>query len=250
MRRQDSSLTMIARIILGATLLTGAGCKDDAVTPDNALADEDAALLLAAAIGSGTSTAGLSSQIEDATIVLAGGALPKTGESTSPKLIILDTVVTRSRTGNYSYAYTFHLVFDLVNANTLAFTWDMRGTYDTPRLASDDSAHAGLIVSDLTTQTLKFNGTYLRLGSESFKNRENARVQTRMTSTLTDVTVAKATHRIIGGTMSVMLNGEGSGGAKFEVNATVTFAGNGLAEILVNGKTFTTDIATSEVVPH
>ena len=42
----------------------------------------------------------------------------------------------------------------------------------------------------------------------------------------------------------------GSGGARFEVNATVTFIGNGLAEVLVNGKTFTTDIATSEVVPH
>ncbi len=250
MRKTDISPYTMAIIILGATLLTGVGCKDDAVTASNGIADEDVASLVAAAIGSGTSTAGLTSQIEDAAIVLAGGSLPKTGGTSSPMLIILDTIVTRTRTGNYSYAYTFHLVFDLVTTNTLALTWDMRGIYETPRLSSDDSAHAALVVSDLTTQTLRFNGTYLRLGTEDFKTRENWRVQTRMTSTLGDVTVAKATHRITGGTMTVMLNGEASGGTKFSLNAEVRFSGNGLAEIVVNGKTFTTDFATSEVVEH
>jgi hypothetical protein len=238
-----------AGLILGLMLGLAAGCKDNNVTVEGGIPDADAAALVAGAIGSGSSTAGITSQLEDVASLSATGRLSKVTASASPNGVILDTIIHRAKTGVYSYDYTAHLVFDLVTSNSLNFTFGMRGVYDTPNLGSDDTSHAAFTISDLTSPALRFNGTYTRQGSETFKNRDLKQFTSQIVAQLADVTVEKATRRVSGGSMNVTLSGQFTGGSRFDAVAGVTFKGNQQATIVINGKTFNVDLSTAIVTP-
>jgi hypothetical protein len=246
-----SSITnrVSAGLILGLLLGLGAGCKDNNVTVEGGIPDADAAALVAGAIGSGSSTAGITGQLEDVASLSAAGRLSKVTVDASPNAVILDTTINRAKTGVYSYDYTAHLVFELVTSNTLNLTFGMRGVYDTPNLGSDDTSHAAFTISDLTSPALRFNGTYTRQGSETFKNRDLAQFTSLIVAQLTDVTVEKASRRVTGGSMNVNLSGQFTGGSRFDAVAVVTFKGNQQATIVINGKTFNVDLSTATVTP-
>lgn len=249
MRRRFVPLQILTTPLLVLAMSLGSGCKDNDLTVEGGIPEADAAALVAGAIGSGTTTAGIIGQLEEATYVAINGKVSKTGATASPGIVLLDTIVTRTKTGTYSYNYTVHLVFDLVTSNTMNFTFGLRGVYDTPSLASDDTSHAEIVISDLTSSSLRFNGTYTRMGSETFKNQEMKEFSSLLLAHLNDVTVEKATRRASGGTMNINLSGEFSGGSKFEVVAVVTFTGNQQATIVINGKTFNADLGTGTITP-
>jgi hypothetical protein len=249
MRIVSITSRLIPALVLALVLTLGTGCNDNNVTVEGGIPDADAAALVATAIGSGSSTAGITSQLEEAVYVSVNGKLPKVTGTSSPNVVLLDTTITRTKTGTYSYNYTARLVFDLVTANTMNFTFGLRGTYDTPNLASDDTSHAAITISDLSSPALRFNGSYTRLGSETFKNSDLKQFTSQLIAQLSDVTVEKATRKASGGTMNINLTGQFSGGSRFEVIAVVTFKGNGQATIVINGKTFNVDLATCTVTP-
>lgn len=239
---------LVVLVAVGGVLLALHGCGTNTLTGEGVLTESDAAALVAGAIGSGSSTSGLTSQLEEAATFASGGYLQKSGAAASSAAVLLDTIVTRSRTGLYSYDYWFHLVFDLLTANTLTHRYDMRGTFDTPRLASDDSAHAELTITDLTSPALRFNGTYTRLGTQMFKFREdNNSFSSKIVSRITDVAVEKATRKVTGGKLEMILTGEFEDGSTVDITATVTFRGNDLATVVINGKSYEVNLATATV---
>jgi hypothetical protein len=247
MRKTFFSYDAFAILFIAIAMGFGSGCSDNNVTVEGGIPEADAAALVAGAIGSGTTTAGVIGQLEEATTVAITGKVSRVSGSASPSIVLLDTTITRTKTGTYSYNYTAHLIFDLVTANTLNFTFGLRGTYDTPNLASDDTSHAEMVISDLASPSLRFNGTYTRMGSEVFKNRDMKEFSSLLVARLNDVTVEKATRRPAGGTINANLSGQFSGGSKFEVVAEVTFKGNQQMTIVINGKTFNADLGTGTI---
>jgi hypothetical protein len=234
----------------GAMLIALQGCGDNTLTDEGALTGSDAAMIVAGALGSGNSTAGLTSQLEEAVTFATGGGLRRTGAGSSTSVVLLDTTLTRTRTGLYSYDYWFHLVFEAPAPNTLNHRYDMRGTFDTPRLASDDTAHAELTITDLTAPALTFNGAYTRLGTQLFKLRqENNAFSSRIVAQLTDLTVEKSTKKVTAGVMDAVLTGGFENGSTFEITAKVTFLGNDQATVVINGKSYQVDLATATVTP-
>ena len=199
-------LTITALAIAGALIL--AGCKTEStVVSAPEINENDVADMIAGSLGGSASTNGVSSQIEEAASLAAGGSLGMRGES-EPSF---DTTFVRARSiGPYSYYYVFHYSIgfsDLVNR--LDFAYTMKGVYDTPRLSSDDSASAAFTLTQILAPDSQYtvNATYTRRGSQTSKVRNRNRFTSLISVTLDSLKVSKATGRIQAGSASVAVSG-------------------------------------------
>ncbi|HSQ76131.1 MAG TPA: hypothetical protein VLT13_11270 [Bacteroidota bacterium] len=224
------------------------GCKkEDSITDPLASANvstDDAADALASALGDGSATSGLTTQLEELASVAGGGALGKVDASAS---VLMDTVLTRSRTGTYSFNYTFRYSYGLVSANQFSFAYSMKGVYDTPKMSSDDSASAALQVSNLLScQTYSVTGLYNRYGTQASKLRNKLTFRSTITAAITDLQIDKNTKRVTSGTATMTMYGQSSAGNAFSFTATVTFLGNQQGTLVINGKTYTLNLTLGE----
>ncbi|MGB2959451.1 MAG: hypothetical protein WBG01_00165 [Bacteroidota bacterium] len=241
-----------AAMLVAAGMLLVSGCdkNENPTDPFGGITENEAAELIASTLGGSQSTAGLTAQMEEVTYVAGGGPLPKISAGAIPAGTTFDTTIVRQLTGLFSYHYTFHYSYDFTTANTLRFAYSMRGTFDTPRVSSDDSANAVLDVSGIFSgQYLVFNGTYLRLGSQSIKTREDFSVDSEITVNLTNVNVDKATRMVQSGAATVGLTIEGSEGRSVSYVATLTFDGNFNATMVINGRSFVVNLQTGTAEP-
>lgn len=126
----------------------------------------------------------------------------------------------------------------------LAFSGQFHGTYDTPRMSSDDSSTTSLIITGIGPQptVATFNGTYVRNGSQQSKIRQMNSFTSIIQLTLTDVKVNKTTRAIVSGSADFTFQGQGTGGSSFNYSGTITFNGNGTATLVFNGGSFTIDL--------
>ena len=221
-----------------------AGCGDDnSVDTAGALTESEAALIVASSFGAGTSTYGLTGQIEDCASLATGGGFGKTGGF---QAILRDTTITRQKTtGVYTYSYTFHFSYGFAGAS-FDVLYDMKGTYATPRMSSSDSANAVLHFTDLTSSPIALNGTYVRLGSQTFRVGDTKQLNTTIEGTLTNITIDRTTREVTGGTVVLALTAERSDGSMVTLDGTLTFLGNHQATLIINGKTFTLNLDYAE----
>ncbi len=230
-------------------VLTGmtAGCGDDnSLNSTGGLTESDAALIVASSFGAGASTYGLTGQIEETASLATGGGLAKSGALTET---LRETTLTRQKTvGVYTYSYTFHFSYGLVGTS-FDILYDMKGTYSTPRMSSNDSANAVLHFTDLSANPVSLNGTYLRLGSQTFKVGETKQLNTIVEATLTNITVDRNTKRVTGGTVALAVTAERDDGSTISLTGTLTFLGNHQATLVINGKTFTLNLDYAEATP-
>jgi len=239
---------LILLVSLLAALALVSGCKNDdsSTNPEDtvSLTVDDAADAFASALGGSAGTGGLTAQLEEAAAIAGGGSLGKTGQAYG---ILFDTTITRQRVGTYSYSYTFHYSFGIANANQFDFSYTMKGTYETPRMTSSDSAAATLQVSNLLTgQAYSVTGIYNRYGTQVSKVRNWARFSSTITFSFTALEVDKATKRISGGTATLSMSGQTEAGRIFAYTATVTFLGNHQATLIIGGKTYTGNLVLGE----
>lgn len=224
-----------------------AGCGDDnSVDATGGLTESDAALIVASSFGAGASTYGLTGQIEETASLATGGGFGKSGE---PAVTLRETTLTRQKTvGVYTYSYTFHFLYGLVGTS-FDVLYDMKGTYSTPRMSSNDSANAVLHFTDLLANPVALNGTYLRLGSQTFRVGETKQLNTSIQATLTNITVDKNTKRVTGGTVALTITAERDNGSTISLDGTLTFLGNHQATLVINGKTYTLNLDYAEANP-
>jgi hypothetical protein len=236
-----------AGIFLVAALLLAYGCDKNAnpTDPFGELTENDAADIIASSLGGSQSTGGLTAQMEEVTYVAGGGPIPKIGIAADPAGTNFDTTIVRQLTGIFSYNYTFYYSYDFTTANTLRFAYSMRGSFDTPRVSSDDSANAVLDVSGIFSGAyLFFTGTYLRIGSQNIKVRDERSVNTEISVNLVNVQVNKATRMVESGGATISLTIEGSEGGSLYYVATLTFEGNFNATMTINGRSFLVNLQT------
>jgi hypothetical protein len=233
--------------ILLLVAITSTGCKtDNSLSSQSTMTESDAAAIVANSLGSGSSTYGLTGQIEELAGVATGGTLHKTSAN---EQTTLDTVtVTRQRTGLFSYNYTFRFTYGLLGTY-YDISYTMKGTYDTPRMSSDDSAHASFQITNLLSDTMLVNGSYTRLGSQSSKLADQKKFTSEILATIANIKVVKATKIVTGGTVTVTVNGRFTGGAEVSLSGILTYLGNHMATLVINGKTFSINCDTAEVTP-
>jgi hypothetical protein len=241
------SLKQIASVVAVVLLLAifSMGCQNDnSLTSQNTMTEAEAAAIIANSLGSSSSTYGLTGQIEELAGIANGGTLHKgTGEQQTT----LDTVtITRSRTGVYSYNYIFRFLYGIVGGS-FNVLYDMKGTYDIPRMSSDDSAHASFQITNLLADTLLVNGTYTRIGSQTSKLADQKKFNSEILGTFTDVKVNKATKTVTSGTITFTVIGRFSDGSIVSLTGSLTYLGNHHAVLVVNGKTYNVNIDTADV---
>ncbi|MFP9113000.1 hypothetical protein ACLI1A_03610 [Flavobacterium sp. RHBU_3] len=150
---------------------------------------------------------------------------------------------------NYSYDYsgTRNYLISCTGAGvpeTFTYSASLEGTYETPRMLSDDNSTSSLTVTGLapSSSTATINGTYVRNGYQESKVRLMRHFNSVITIDLNNITLNKDTQTISGGTASVSITGNGSLGGSFSYNGTITFNGNGTATLVINGTTYTISV--------
>jgi len=247
----NSTARSISRDLLALltviALATAAGCNgDDSVSSGNGLTESDAASIVASSFGTGSSTNGLTGQIESGASLATGGSF---GKADAFALALRETTITRQKTsGVYTYNYTFHFTYGLVG-ESFDVLYDMKGTYSTPRMSSDDSANAVLHFTNLLANPITLNGTYVRLGSQTFRVGDADQLTTTLQAVLTGVTIDRNTRRVTGGTVALSITAARDDNSTITLTGTLTFLGNGLATLVINGKTFNLNLDYAEADP-
>ncbi len=130
------------------------------------------------------------------------------------------------------------------------FIYTMHGTYDVPRMSSNDSASAAWILSSIrpASSAYTLNGTYTRNGSQTSKVRDKNSLTTTITLTLSNVLINKSTKLIAGGTAAGTFTGNTTGGRSVQYTVAITFNGNQTATVVINGSnSYSVDMTNGSV---
>lgn len=236
------------RTITFFTLLIGLtfACeKEDNQTQIDDLSDEEVVALIEGSLV--TETEGLATEATDA--AYSAEVYSDSSADNLPCGITNDSTVVRAYnsariTANYTSDWEWILMcnnFDI--PTSLSWNRSTAGEYESLRLISDDSAESSLTVSNLIAgENFVINGTYSRSGSQNSKVRELNEFTSEINFTVTDLNVTKATQTIASGTANWTLTGTGTGGYSFSRNGSITFLGNGMATVVINGVTYEIDL--------
>lgn len=249
--------------IVTATVMSG--CKDSATSPEVTVTEDDAADAVAASFGE--SSGGFTAQMSDVGTLAKGGSLTGTIGKGDGAHLLRDTTIVRSKTNTilgkiYTWNYTFKFGYKYVLSDTseqdtynpllkgLKFGYSMHGTYDTPRISSNDSATAVWTVTGISPQAAYYvlNGTYYRGGSQTGKVRGRTFSST-INVTLNNLHIDPTSpHTVQSGTATIAFAGSSSTGKSFSHSGTLTFNGNKMATLVTqSGKTYLINLATGEV---
>lgn len=220
-------------------------CNKDDNDDTSIIATEEAVAVVESALISGT--AGIADEVSDATLValeytekdLNGGNCGETFDSTLTRNVNRDRV-TASYTSTWLWTVNCN---NVMIPTSLDFARTTSGEYETRRLNSDDNAASewtidGLISGDVWT----LNGTYNRTGSQTSKVRDMNTFTSELDMNLSALTVNKNTLEIDGGTGTFTLVGNNTNGNSFSFEGSISFLGNGMATVTINGETYEIDL--------
>lgn len=230
-------MTLLVAFLAG---VSGSGCNKE--KDDLAGYEDEAADVVAGSLAGEKSTQGVAGQAEDVV------EMTREAQSAFGKFADFDTTVYRkgSLTGGYIWDYTFHFSWAYGSVNSVIFTYDMKGSYDTPRLGSSDSSDASWTVTGLLPRdsSLVINGTYERKGSQVSKVRNKRSLTTNTVISLKDMTIGKVSKRITGGTADCSISGSVSDGKTFSFTGKVVFHGNQTATLTINDSVYELNLIT------
>ena len=250
MKRERTALslrkTAIALFVTAGMVLTVASCKKDNDS-DNTISSDEMAVAVDQSVSS--SSGGLVQQtISAATVVNIANSARMGAKFADQCGVQHDTTVTGSSSDTativtWSYAFNWGWLLTCTEQVPSVFTFNYKGhaIYDGPRMSSDDSAKATITVSALSGDSsyYRINQTYTRHGSQKSKIGEKHSFTSLITITATNLLVNKSTLKILSGTATVNISGEGSGGKSFSRSGTITFSGNESASLVLNGDKYT-----------
>lgn len=244
----------LAVVLVAAWAAWFPGCKnaDDGLPgPSNAVPTRIVADLAAAALGGGSATQGIAAQLEGAAVYAGGGNFPKrAGEA---DIRPFDTTIVRDGGNGWAtYHYEFTYSISVTNfGNRMSILYSMRGTFDTPRMSSVDSANGSITFDHIIDADTVYlvNSAYTRRGTQQSKVDEELEFTSTITSSLTDVRISKATNQIVSGAGTMTVSGELSTGGSFSYTVSVLFLGSQQAMLTVNGVSYMANLAVGTATP-
>lgn len=146
-------------------------------------------------------------------------------------------------TGSYQNALTWGLNCNGNLPVSIFYGRQMDGNYETERLISEDESNSDwLMESLLAGPNYIFNGRYERNGTQESKVREMRSLTSRVLLEVEDLNIDKGEKQIVSGVATFTLSGTVNNEASFSQTGTVVFLGNGQANIIFNGNTYTVDL--------
>lgn len=226
--------------ITAAALMTLTACEKEEATSENSVTEEEAVEVMAQGI-SGES-GGLSTQVEGTAEVAEATPITCGTSSSDTAFSALDVV-----RGAITYSYSVSMNRQLVCSDGLpqefSFHYTGENSYDAPRMSSDDNTTAGFVITGLSPLSAQyvFNANYVRNGTQQSKVRLQRSFASTLTITSTNITVDKATGRIVSGTVDVEFTGKVVGGSSnANYKGSFTFTGNRTGTlVLKNGGSYT-----------
>lgn len=244
------SLRFIPILLTAAMIVIG--CDDDIETTETVTSDE-AADMAASALA--VSSAGLVLTVENSTSVTDLAVDESTGGRIAACGYSKDSVFTKSNapgsviTYTYSFEYSYSLSCSVDEPSSLTAGMYSSGEFDGTRLASANTSTADLVVAALddTQTTYSVNGVYSREGSFQSKVRNLNSGTNTVTFTVDEIRVDKTTKEILSGTADLTITGTVTGKGTFVFDATITFNGNNIATLVINGTSYSVNLLTGDL---
>lgn len=241
------SLKTLTMVMLAATFLLTSCEKGDTGTPgmEAAITDEEAVALVEGAMA--VEAEGMTAEL-NAAIAVTEPMLQKS--PTNPYCGIgNDSTVTHTFNsarfdGNLSTNWQWMLNCD-ENDLPLSLTYGRTGeiSYESLRLVSNDVAEGSWAMTNLVGGTeYLFNGSYERVGTQESKVRNERSFESTVKFDLTDLAVGKLKRKINSGTANFTISGEASTGETYSLSGSITFLGDGAAEVVINGIAYPIDL--------
>lgn len=238
--------TLSVALLAGLFLLTSCE-KEPTGTPgsEDAITDEEAVALVEGAMA--LEAEGLTAEL-DAAIEVTQPMLQKS--PTNPYCGIgNDSTVTHTFTsarfdGNLSTDWQWMLNCD-DNDLPVSLTYNRTGevSYESLRLISSDYAEGNWSMTNLLGGAeYLFNGSYERNGTQESKVRNQTSLESTVKFNLTDLAVGKVKRQINSGAATFTITGETSTGNSYSLSGTITFLGDGAAEVVINGTVYAIDL--------
>jgi len=226
-------------------------CQDDD-EPANSITTEEAAVIISSSLASNTSgvtmVSGKTTNVtEDLLEDNAGGRVAACGLSQN---LDLSGASPAGATITYSYdfSYKFKLNCSAESPSDVSANLSYSGAFESAKLAAEHSGTSELTVTGLETAVTEFllNGFYKRAGS--FENKETTVAgNSTVEITLKDVVIDKATHKIVSGTGSYLINGTVPDKGNFNYSGEINFEGLDIAVLTIKGDKFSCNLKNSEV---
>ncbi|HEY9196297.1 MAG TPA: hypothetical protein VIM77_08525, partial [Mucilaginibacter sp.] len=118
----------------------------------------------------------------------------------------------------------------------LTFNFNGSGSYEGPRMSSNDQSTGGFILTNLqpTASTYLLSSTYQRTGTSTSKIARKYTFTSTLNITSSNIAVEKTSLKIVSGTAAIKITGTSSSGKSFTFNGTITFQGNNKATLILN----------------
>ena len=241
-------MSLFLFVILLAVII---GCKDKSTNPAATTGyEDDVADVVAASLGSDSSTDGIPAQLSDAAGYAGSSQQSSQSLHKAASFADYDTTFVRSKdNGTYSYSYTYNYNYGLKTASSLGFDFSIIGQYSTPRMSSADSTAGVWTLSGILPNAGSYtcNGTYNRIGSQISKVRNKYNYNTIISFTVSSLVISKSTLKILSGSASGSISGTVSGGQSFNYTMSIVFNGDMTATVTINGKVYTVNLTTGQV---
>lgn len=234
MNYPTNKLRNIGRFTLAVTFsgILMISCKKNDSADDNSISDDDIAEVVTQSVSA--NSGGLVQQTESSATLAAQKHLT-CGETR-------DTTITGTNISGAAIVYSFsqHLSRTLNCTESvpsmLTLTYKGKFVYATPRMSSNDSSYANTVITGLepASSNIVLNQNYVRKGSQQSLIRLRRSFTSTITITSTNITVSKATRKIISGTANIQFEGKSSGGLTITRGGTIIFEGNQQAKLKLN----------------
>jgi hypothetical protein len=150
----------------------------------------------------------------------------------------------------YKLSYTRKLNCNVSNqADNFSATLTFTGNYNTSNVALANSGTATMTIAGLTPTATVYavNGEYKTSGTFKVKRDTTNTGTASVDIVLKNLVINKTTQMINSGTGTMILTGSTLKKGDFTYNGTITFNGNAMATMALNGSNYTINLATGAV---
>lgn len=238
--------------IIALTSFMSISCSQEDEITDSTVVAEEVADDIAASLGS--SNSGISSEITEIAGLADEYISDQLKSALSDTVYSVDTSFTRENqagtliTYSYSYQMEYGYVFDGVSLDNLYYKGSVNGSFDAPRIGSSDdrSSDWSLTGLEISSSNYILNGSTIRTGNSVSKIRNKSQVTSNSQISLSNVKINKSALTIIEGTLTWNISGTVNE-QNYNFVAIVSYLGNGKAELILDGITYTIDIVSGEI---
>lgn len=234
MNYPSNNLRSILRFALAVSIsgILMISCKKNDTADDNNISDDDVAEAVTQSVSA--SSGGLVQQTETSATLAAQKHL-SCGETR-------DTTIIGANISGAAIVYSFTQQLSRTLTctegipSTLMINYKGKFVYTTLRMSSNDSSYATSVITGLepASANIVLNQNYVRKGSQQSLIRLRRSFTSTITITGTNITVSKATRKIISGTANFQFEGKTSGGRIITRGGTIVFEGNQTAKLKLN----------------